>query len=361
MKAGKSLQELALEIDRQNKVKKDYIASTQDMVMTIEPNHLVSEGNGKLNYIPKLGLPGLEAFTINNIAHDQIGAKLEIPSKYYDRMLEKEPELLADNVNTWFRNKPSKRMIRTLDGTTRAFLSDKYRRIDNFEIAQAVLPMIGELEDSKVESCELTESRMYIKVLNPKVQTEIVKGDVVQSGILISNSETGMGSVTVMPLVMRLVCTNGMIASDSGQRKFHMGRANEVDGGFEVYRNETLMADDKAFMMKLQDIVKATIDIVHFERIVAQMKLGAETKITGDVPKVVELTAKNYGLGERESEGVLNHLIRGGDLSLYGLANAVTRHAQDVTSYDRSTELEMTGWNILSMPRNEWAKLNKAA
>ena len=35
--------------------------------------------------------------------------------------------------------------------------------------------------------------------------------------------------------------------------------------------------------------------------------------------------------------------------SLYGLANAVTRHAQDVQSYDRSTELEATGYKIITM------------
>ena len=33
----------------------------------------------------------------------------------------------------------------------------------------------------------------------------------------------------------------------------------------------------------------------------------------------------------------------------YGLANAVTRHAQDVQSYDRSTELEATGYKIITM------------
>jgi hypothetical protein len=74
----------------------------------------------------------------------------------------------------------------------------------------------------------------------------------------------------------------------------------------------------------------------------------------------VELASKSYGLLEYEGKGVLEHLIRGGDLSLYGLANSVTRYAQDVQSYDRSTELEMTAWEMLNMSRNEWTKLNAA-
>jgi len=355
MKAGRSLQELAIEIDRQNKVKKDYVAKTDEITMT------VAEGGENHKAYPVLGLPGLPPFSINEIAHNQIGEKLGIPSKYYDRMLAEQPGLLAENVNTWFTQKPMKRMIRTLDGTARAFLSDRYRRIDNYEIAQAVFPMIADMKDAKVESCEITDKRMYLKVLNPRITAEIVPGDFVQSGILISNSETGLGSVSVMPLVYRLICTNGMIAADSGQRKFHSGRSNESDDSYEVFRTETIQADDKAFIMKLQDIVRATADQIQFERIVSAMRTGTTAKITGDVPGVVELASKSYGIMEKESQGVLDHLIRGGDLSLYGLANAVTRQAQEVLSYDRSTELEMTGWQILNMPRREWSKINEQA
>jgi hypothetical protein len=354
MKAGRTLQELAIEIERQNEVKRDYIANTAQMEMQ------VLMPDSEYGAIPKLSLQGMEPFTVNSIAHDQIGTKLGIPSRYYDKMLAEEPELLATNVNTWFQKQPMQRMVRTLDGTTRAFLSDRYRRIDNHEIAQAVLPMIADMKGARVESCEITDKKMYLKVVNERVQTEIVKGDVVQSGLIISNSETGHGSVSVMPLIYRLVCANGMIAADSGKKKYHTGRTNESDGNFEIYRSETIEADDKAFIMKLQDIVRATADTIQFERIVTAMKTGTTAKLTGNVPDVVELASKNYGLLEYEGKGVLEHLIRGEELSLYGLANAVTRQAQDVDSYDRSTELEMTAWQILNMPRREWERLNAA-
>jgi len=361
MKAGKTLQQLAAEIERQNEVKRDYIANTTKMEM------LVCENEGKkfpmlsLDANPSSGIKNIPDFAINSIAHDQIGTKLGIPSRYYDKMLVEEPELLARNVNTWFTKQPLTRMVRTLDGTARAFLSDRYRRIDNHEIAQAILPMIAGMKGARVESCELTERRLYLKVVNERITAEIKKGDVVQSGLLISNSEIGLGSVSVMPLVFRLVCLNGMIAADSGKRKYHSGRTNEGDDSYEIYRDETIEADDRAFVMKLQDIVRATADEVRFENIVSTMRDATDAKITSkDIPAVVELTAKTHGLIEHESKGVLEHLIRGGDLSLYGLANAVTRQAQEVTSYDRSTELEMIGWQMLSMSRHEWTKLNAA-
>jgi uncharacterized protein (TIGR00255 family) len=50
-------------------------------------------------------------------------------------MLQEDPELLAANVNNWFHDQPQRRMVRTLDGKARAFLSDSYRTIDNLDVA----------------------------------------------------------------------------------------------------------------------------------------------------------------------------------------------------------------------------------
>ncbi len=41
---------------------------------------------------------------------------------------------------------------------------------------------------------------MYISG-QPRLQAEVVPGDVVQAGVIISNSETGQGAVWVKPLV----------------------------------------------------------------------------------------------------------------------------------------------------------------
>ena len=71
-----------------------------------------------------------------------------------------------------------------MDGKARAFLSNRYRRIDNPDIARVVLPIIGEMEGARFESCEITDVRMYLKVVNPRLQAEVVPGDIVQAGIL---------------------------------------------------------------------------------------------------------------------------------------------------------------------------------
>src|SRR5271165_2228244 len=145
MKVGKSLSELAAELDRQNAAKKDYLADTRRLALAKDGATL--EGvNG--------GMP------LRDTAHAQMSAVLQIPKPYYDRMRHDAPDLLADNVNRWLRQQPATKLIRCMDNQVRAILSDSYRPLDNYELAEAVLPKLQQLA-VKVESCEITERRMY--------------------------------------------------------------------------------------------------------------------------------------------------------------------------------------------------------
>ena len=351
MKFGRTLQELAVELDRQNNAKRDFIVSSTAMVMNPESDII------GLSRETDVGVNMVTPFKMTDLFHRQIGSSLNIPAKYYDLCRRDYPELLAKNVNGWLKKNSSRHTVRTLDGIARAFLSDRYRRIDNYEIAQAVLPVIAEMPDARVESCEVTDNRMYLKIVNPRLQADVVPGDTVQAGIIISNSEVGLGSVSVMPLIYRLICSNGMCINDLGKRKYHVGRENEES--WELFSDETLRADDSAFMMKLADIVRTAVDETKFAMIVDRLRKTVAAKISAPVVDVVELTSKQYGFSKNESDGILQHLITGGDLSLYGLSNAVTRTANDSDNYDRATALETAGWQIVTMAPQLWKSLNE--
>lgn len=352
MKFGKTLVDFAMEIQNQMNAKKDYIVDTRRMHFDTDKNGAqLSLFNDATNTTTILG--------VNEIAHDQIGTKLGIPGAYYDRMRTENPELLATNVNSWFETKPNTYMVRTLYGNARALLSDKYYPIDNFEIAQTVLPIIAEMPEATIESCEVTDRRMYIKVVNPRLTSEVVPGDIVQSGIMISNSEVGYGNMMIQPLVYRLVCKNGMVVNDAATKKRHVGRKNVATEDYSLYTDETKHLDDLALMAKVRDTVRAIVDQTRFDKVVDLMRQAKGAKIeTTNIPAMIELTGKQFGFNQQEGTGILDFLIRGGDLTLYGVSNAVTRFAQDVDSYDRSTELESVGYDILGMSPVMWNRLN---
>lgn len=355
MKAGLTLEQLAAELTRQNTDKADYLVST---------NNLKLEACGSDLFMRMVDgdADRVEPVVIGDIAHQQIGTYLGIHTKYYAKMLTQAPGLLAYNANHWFGQEPEDRMIRTLDGKARAFLSNRYRRIDNFEVASAVLPIIGDMPDAHFESCQITDSKMYIKVVNPRLTTEVVPGDIVQAGIVICNSEVGQGAFSVQPLIYRLVCSNGMTVNDAAMRRNHVGRTAAAEENFLIYRDETLQADDRAFLMKVQDTVRTAVDEVQFHRVVGMMREAKDARInTANLNNVVKLASRSFGLTDGESGGVLQHLVDGGDLSLYGLSNAVTRFSQDVESYDRASDLEAIGFSVLTMGQQQWNRMNQAA
>ena len=155
MKSGISLVEMAKEIQRQAELKADYMMDTRSLRLEPFGSDLY------LNAYTPSGEMAVEPLEINAIAHRQIGTHLKIPAAYYDKMLTQHPQLLSENVNAWFEREPAVRLVRTIGGTARAFLSNRYRRIDNLDIAGIVLPVLQDMEGMHFESCQLTESRIF--------------------------------------------------------------------------------------------------------------------------------------------------------------------------------------------------------
>lgn len=341
MKQGlSSIENLYGELERQRKARKDLIADTRSLsVSTTNSSSIVSvvTSSDILNY------------KVSDNAHRQIADRLGIPFKYYDRMRTEYPKLLDDNINGWLTHNPEKRMLRTLDGKLRAFLSSRYRRLDNLELVDHVLPVIAKMPECSIASCDITETHLYLKVINKTMKAQIAEGDIVQAGFVISNSEIGFGALKVEPLVYRLVCKNGMISKDFAHKKYHTGRQVDItDNAYELYSDETLKADDKAYFMKVQDIVASAVDEAKFMLTVDKMRAAKSISIKDDPVDAVEVLGDKYLLNKAERKSVLQHFMMDGDFSQYGLVNAVTRTSQDVEDYNRATELERIGGTILS-------------
>jgi Domain of unknown function (DUF932) len=353
MKSGRSLVSLAQELERQLATKKDMLVPSSRMCYRTE--------NGE-SRVSIEGGDGVMEYGTTELAQRQLADKLRIPFAYFQRMREEKPELLDRNVNTWLAHEDERRMIRTLDGNVRAVLSERYRRLDNFDLAENVLPILKRLPGARFESLELTATRMYVKAVTDRVQCEVAPGDVVQAGVVITNSEVGVGRLAVQPLVFRLICKNGLIAADHALRKTHVGRILDADeNALTVFKDDTLRADDQAFFLKVRDVVEACVSEATFRLIAEKMQKTMGIRLTGDPTKTVEVLANRNALNDDERSGVLRQLVSGGDLSGYGLVNAVTHYAEDVNDYDRATELEALGGKLIELSPSEWKELAEAA
>lgn len=362
MKPGKTLVELAQEIQRQSGNKADYVAPTQSLSITVD-------------HAAAMEITTVGRYGLTPVAHRQISGHLAIPAEFYDRLLAGAAELrdpyepgrslYESMVNSLLQARAAdeRRLVRTLDGNARAFLSDRYRPLDHDEILERVLPALGEFDlDWSQSSLEVTEHRLYMKLVNPRVQADVSIGDPVQAGVLVTNSEVGMGSFSVTPLIFRLVCRNGMIRQDFAKRKYHTGARLGTDGdSHEYYRDDTVRARNEATVLEMRDLIRGALSDIVFDRIVQSLREAAGIRIMGDPTRTVEQLQTRFSLSNDEKGSVLRALIEGADLSMWGLANAVTRIAEEATTYDRATDLEAIGGQVLALPAASALELLAAA
>jgi hypothetical protein len=343
MHPGTSLTELGDQIVQQNSQKRDFVAPANRLRVEVDDKS------------PKLRFSTAQheiRADITGHALRQLAAFGDIPVKYLDK-IRSVPPLLEDNLNHWLRESSEPRMLRTLwtdaGPVTRAFLSSRYRPLDNFSLAERCLPQL-QAAGASIKSCALTETRFYLQAVTERISREVKPGDVVQAGVVISNSEVGAGALRIEPLVYRLICSNGAVIGTT-MRKYHIGR--DLDHGgeniHEVLTDATKTLIDEALWSKVKDVLTAALDEARFDRIVERLRAASTTEAGRNPQEIVELTASTYGLSQEERDSVMRHLFAGGDLTLFGLGNAVTRTAQDVTDYDRAVELERVGGEIFGL------------
>ena len=127
-----------------------------------------------------------------------------------------------------------------------------------------------------------------------------------------------------------------------------------------MYKSDTRRAEATARLLKIRDHISEALNETRFKTLVGKMQETAEVKLEGSIEKIVEVTARKFGLMQPEKDDVLKHLIEGADLSLWGLTNAITATAQNAASYDRATELETIGGRFFALPATEIREIVRA-
>ena len=365
MKQGKaSLIELAQALEDEHARKLDFVADTRHA-------HLSLTDTG-----PMLDVEDVGEFAVRPFAARQICSRLKVPARLYDLLEQgtaRERAALEEVIAARWHEHPEARMFRAFapdggqPGVLRACLSDRYRRMDSLDLLMNVLPVLQQAGELRVASCEVTERRMYLKVVFPDIVAEPVIGDVVRAALCISTSEVGSGACRVENMVERKICANGLIVGTALNR-FHIGRRQDA-GVLDVLSDEALAADDQALWLSVRDVVASALNRENFDAAVDALNESTRKPVE-NVPGAVEVLGQKLKLDEEERQGVLAELIKGDPLldkhslraTQYGLIQAVTSFSQrDSVSYQRASEIEGLAGDLLHMPAREWRAVAKAA
>jgi hypothetical protein len=178
--------------------------------------------------------------TLSRHALSQLCARLElpgggtVPAGYLSRC---PSPLAAEHLNHWL-SQPDREgqrvLIRTRkDGgcrlpTVRAVLAERYAPVDHAPLLSALRDLASQY-DLGVQSWSLDNEQLILRLL-VRGDHPASLDDPLRLGLQVSNSEVGLGKVSISAFITRLVCTNGLVirvADLGGIHRRHVGRAGE--------------------------------------------------------------------------------------------------------------------------------------
>lgn len=372
MHNGMTIQEMLTEVVRHNDTKHDYIAKTNEhLAMVTMPNAGFEKDIALVLSRPESN--ELERFGITDNFHQQLATRLKIPSKYYYRLLDDHRDLLLNNVNTLFKREPEIRMVRTLDGKARAFLSRQFRRVDNEQILEATLPVIKNEFDTEILSTYVDENRLKFKCLFPGDEHRVDLGisggkpDTVQAGFEMGNSETGRGSFYLRGFLYRGRCLNGCVfgmEETASFKQIHVGSKLGVEEGM-LLSQETMRKEDELIISAAKDVLTNLASPKFTQQVGDKLRALKSRQPVTDAHAAVEAITNELRMTETESRGVLESFIRDQDYSQWGMVNAVTEQANPQTTrgevrdidYNRASAIEEMGNKIINLPANRWTNI----
>ena len=341
--------------------KQDYIAPTDQLqVQTVEGNtNIVLEANR--------GMPTME-FQTNEVAFQQLASNCDIDVRTARRLRDNEnyaPEF--DNlINKILVNEPKSKMLRTFDGEqplVRAIVSDKFKTFDNVDLVESALPQLMDSPANwQIVNGTVTDHRLYLRLKSLVQVAEPALGDHMANGILLRNSEVGMGSVEVRQMVFTLACLNGMMSSNI-TRHTHVTSARGTED-WSVLTAEAKNADNHALQLKLRDVVASYASRESFDQTVEQMRIAHGDIVENGLANpsgVVENVVKVLSQAKKSSADIMAGLMQTIQQSGYSnkpisratIVNAVTAvaHTADADSVD---DWYTNGRAVLDLPRNQW-------
>lgn len=343
------LQQLVETLEANEQIKKDYLVNGDNLVF-LDGNLVMLHAGQRVTFSP------------STVFHGQVSEKLGIPKGYYDKMKEKALHLLDDNVNHWLHDEGKNLLIRTFvredgDNDARAFLSDRYNIIDNFDV---LMQSLESIKDSgfqvNISRAELSDTRMYLHVTCPEIEikaTELLKnyrktyevGTGVISGFVLQNSEIGFGSFQISPRAVVLACNNGMVNTKDSLRRVHLGgKLDELD----FNKNDAIKnANRKLVKEQVKHAVGKFLSKDYLQKLINTFTELGSKEIEAPIAGVIEVVAKDYGITQDKKKDLLDFFIRGGETRRIGVFNAVTELAQTFDDADQRNDTEAIGMDIL--------------
>lgn len=283
MKQGKVAGQIFSELEERNENRGDYSIYTKLC-------SVVSLGN-VLNF--RVGFKEQdEYFVITELAHRQICDWLGLPFKYYESFLVDKPTIFLNMLNSLFSKIEDYRTLRVVNNKLIAFLSNYYLKYDDLELWRFANKLVSEARGLNILSAELTPEKIYIKIFDKRISAKMTDESIIYAGYLLSNSEVGLGSIKVEPLIYHSSSKSCYIFKKFAKRVYHMDKSVEYISDRRNPANSKLLYNETANQDYLvAELIEAVMAEHPFAKGVASFtELGKEEMLsTGAFERIKKL------------------------------------------------------------------------
>ena len=328
----------------------------------------------------------------NQVAFNQLASKCGIETRTAARLQQDYPDVLDLAINRINHQEPKSVMLRTFDitehtldpvihkmfpdgssiaapqstGIARALLSDRFKTFDHPDLLESVLPVLIESDaDWEIVNADVTDRRLYARFKSNAITGQgAAVGDLMAQGVVVKNSETGHGSVSIAQLLWTLMCLNGMQTANQN-RAAHLTSSRSDGDTWAMLTDESKRLDNDALSSKLRDITATFASREMFEAVIEQFRAAANDLVGAGMAAAqpaVEALGGVLKLSKAETSSGLDGLMqtiqqdgyRGQPLSRATLVNAVTAAAHGADA-DAVSDWQALGGKVLDLPANQWA------
>jgi hypothetical protein len=318
----------------------DYIADTRNMVAFALPSRATIELGGDVS----------TKFTVEEAAHRQIAAAFSIPSRYYRMLLTTHPALWTSTIQYFFSAEHRRFLVRTADGSVRALLGERYKRIDNsvvLDVVEGLLERHG--SGIYVAAAELTATHLRVKVIDPTV-LRWPQGDFAR-GVLISNSEVGLGSFSISIFLRNLDVSSDFIYAGAG-RAVHAKDVLTYGEGLATVKDETLLCQS------MNDRVQSALfePWLYKNSFQRSIEDSAQRGLNTSVEVLVDRMVAKRMLPLGHKGALLRQLDQ--PHTAYDIALAISQVASCCSAYEWQLKLEACAGDLLVLSTSGWGALN---
>lgn len=306
---------------------------------------------------------GCGEIPLTKTAFSQLCSRMEVPAAFAKGLATKgHKDLQGHLFRELLARDKRKFLVRTLDGSARAVLSDRFKLLDNGDLFFAAAETFQEAK-AQLWNARLWEDGFELFGVAEHISGEVrtdrpfnpgdgwlsrwygKEGDVQNAAVKISNSETGQGGLNVKLSILRRVCQNFCVYAD-GVASRHFGKSLEA-GDDLLVSDETREKEGAWVWSKVRDAIRTAFNAEKFAAFIAGLNEATQQVVEKPQAAVDNIVAE-YQITEDRKAAILESLLSSGDKSRYGVIQAVTWAAHEA-SPEEASKLEVVGGALASM------------